>query len=99
MMAKGTTNDVASVSKSYVATSNGTIVIFSFNEFTKSYTNVVTLNGATQAPTYVKSNFSGRYAAVHIIPVKKGERVNVSLTSTNVANYNISASYFMLFCK
>jgi len=98
MVQKSYTNDVASVSKAYAVTADGTLLVFCSITHTKSKSDLITLNGTKITPTHQKSA-SGSYIALYNIPVKEGDNINLSLSATNVANYNISTSYFMAIIK
>ncbi len=98
MVQKGHTNDVASVSKTYTVTLDGTLLIFCSITYTKDKLDTITLNGTKITPMCQKSA-SGEYTALYNIPVKEGDDIKLSLSATNVANYNIATSYFMIIIK
>lgn len=57
----------------------------------------ITLNGVN-----VSANFMERgsvYTAMYIIPVKKGDKIQISLTATTSAGYDIATAYFMAITK
>lgn len=98
MVAKYRTDDVASISKEYVATSDGTLLVFCSITYTKSKSDLITLNGTKITPTHQKSA-SDVYIALYNISVKEGDNINLSLSATNTANYTIASSYFMAIIK
>lgn len=95
---KNTTSGIASISKSYTATKKGTLLIFCAITYTKSKSNRVTLNGAEIQPSFAETG-SGTYDIFYNIPVKKGDIIEVFLSATNSANYNIHTAYFMAKTK
>ncbi len=95
---KHLTNDVASASKTYTATSNGTLLIFGTIIYTKSMTSTVTLNEVEVTPT-VYHTASNTYIALYSIPVKENDNIQLSFTATNTANYTIVCSYIMVIVK
>lgn len=74
------------------------MLIFCTITYTKGKSNRVTLNGAEIQPSYTETG-NGTYDAFYNIPVKKGDKIEVALSATNIANYNIHTAYFMAKTK
>ena len=95
---KSTTSGIASLSKSYEADEDGILLIFCAIAYTATRTETIALNGTKISPNFTKS--AGHSStSLYNIPVKKGDNINLSLSATNTANYEIFVSYFMTTIK
>lgn len=96
---KALSGSIASVSKSYTATSKGTLLVFCSFVYTGSYSDAVKLNGTNISPVSVKTAYQCRIS-MYSIPVEKEDKITVSVSSSSgSSNESNHAGYFMAFAK